>query len=83
MDPEDPSTIENWQAKCFDAAEARAWIAAAPGRFTPWTAAAWRGEGFGPTDAALWSEIYTDPRAARNRRSAGYADPFEADVDPD
>ena len=26
MDPEDPSTIENWQAKCFDAAEARAWI---------------------------------------------------------
>ncbi len=57
----------------------REWLAAATHRFTPFTAATWRFEGFGPNDAALWSEVYCDPMLARRRRSQGYLDPFEMD----
>ncbi len=79
MNPDDPDTIGVWTDQGYSEAAARAWIIAAPGRFTPWTARLWIVEGFGPTDAAVWSEVYCDPVAARQRRSAGYADPFDPD----
>ena len=65
-----------WADKGFSEADALAWLAAAPGRFTPWTARAWAAEGFWPHDAAAWSEAFTDPRAAREHRSFGYG-PFD------
>ncbi|HZO93242.1 MAG TPA: hypothetical protein VFB22_05690 [Candidatus Baltobacteraceae bacterium] len=68
-----------WVQYGFTEDEARAWRAAATPRFTPFTASTWRFEGFGPNDAALWSEVYCDPMLARQRRSRGYADPFDAD----
>ncbi len=68
-----------WVQYGFTENEARAWLAAAIYRFTPFTAAVWRFEGFGPDDAALWSEVYCDPMLARQRRSRGYADPFEGE----
>jgi hypothetical protein len=77
-DPDDPDTIAAWEAKGFARNEARAWITAAPGRFTPWTASEWRREGFGPDDAAMWSEVFADPGMARMYRSAGYASPFDS-----
>jgi len=40
----------------FTEGETRAWVGAASYRFTPFTAAVLRHEGFGPDDAALWSE---------------------------
>jgi hypothetical protein len=64
-----------WQDQCYSEAAARAWIAAAPG-FTPWTARLWVAQGFGPDDAAVWSEFYPDPAEARERRSVGYHDPL-------
>lgn len=35
--------------------------------------------GIGPRDAALWSDVFADPRTARERRSEGYADPFDTE----
>jgi hypothetical protein len=75
-DLDDPHTLGLWADRGFDEATARAWLAAAPGRFTPWTARQWAAEGFWPHDAAVWSEAFADPRAARERRSFGYG-PFD------
>jgi hypothetical protein len=75
-DPDDPHTLGTWQDRGFPASEARAWLTAAPGRFTPWTARQWAAEGFWPHDAAAWSEAFADPCAARERRSFGYG-PFD------
>lgn len=71
MDPEDPDTLAAWAEAGFDRAETRAWIEAASVRFTPWTARQWAAEGFWPHDAAVWSEAFADPHAARVRRSFG------------
>jgi hypothetical protein len=65
-----------WVQYGFTEDEARQWRAAATPRFTPFTAATWRFEGFGPSDASLWSEVYCEPRLARERRNRGYNDPF-------
>lgn len=78
-DPDDPEAIGAWADQGYSEPAARAWIAAAPGRFTPWTARLWIAQGFGPADAAVWSEVYADPAEARERRSAGYHDPFDPD----
>lgn len=77
-DPDDPEVIGAWTARGFPAADARAWLTVAPGRFTPWTAQQWAAEGFWAHDAAAWSEAFADPRAARERRSFGYG-PFDGE----
>ncbi len=78
-DPGDPEVIGAWEDRGFTWDEARAWLEVAPGRFTQWTARLWIAEGFGPRDAALWSDVFADPRTARQRRSEGYADPFDTE----
>jgi hypothetical protein len=75
-DPDDPDTLGLWQDRGFTPADARAWLDAAPGRFTPWTARQWAAEGFWAHDAAEWSEAFADPHAARVQRSFGYG-PFD------
>lgn len=72
----DDDTLAAWADRGFSAADARAWLEAAPGRFTPWTARLWAAEGFWPHDAAAWSEAFADPHAARRHRSFGYG-PFD------
>ena len=37
----------------------------------------WAAEGFGPVDAALWSEVFASPVCARIHRAAGYGSPFD------
>jgi hypothetical protein len=75
----DADVVAAWQDHGFDAQTAVAWLEAAPGRFTQWTARQWIDEGFGPRDAALWSDVFACPVRARERRQAGYGDPFDLD----
>ena len=70
--------LDDWRAAGFSETEAHDWLAAAGNRFTPHTARAWIAEGFGPADAALWSEVYADPVKARERRNAGFTDAMTA-----
>lgn len=77
--PDDPHTLGAWQDHGFDETAARAWLSITPGRFTQWTAQQWIAEGFGPQDAAVWSDVFACPKAARERRAAGYLDPFATD----
>jgi hypothetical protein len=79
MESWDSEVVAAWQDKGFDPERAVAWLEVAPGRFTQWTARLWIAEGFGPRDAALWSDVFADPRAARERRSEGYSDPFDTE----
>jgi hypothetical protein len=73
----DFDTLAAWADKGFSESDTLAWLDAAPGRFTPWTARLWAAEGFWPHDAAEWSETFADPHAARIQRSFGYG-PFDA-----
>ncbi len=66
-----------WRDAGFAESDGLAWMAAASVRFTPHTARAWIAEGFGPADAAVWSEVYADPVQARERRNAGFTDPWQ------
>lgn len=76
MDSANGSVLETWRAAGSADDDATAWITAATPRFTPHTARAWQREGFGPADAALWSEVHADPAAARAQRSSGFDNPF-------
>jgi hypothetical protein len=76
MQTPDPDTLGAWQDRGFTPDEARAWLTRAPGRFTPSTARQWATEGFWAHDAAVWSEAFANPRAAREHRSFGYG-PFD------
>jgi hypothetical protein len=74
--PVHPPSFTTWRTKGFTDGEAMLWIACMPNRFTAYTAREWKDAGFGPADAALWSEVFANPEAARARRQAGWDNPF-------
>ena len=69
--------LEPWLEAGFDLDAAAVWSTIEPpGRFTPAIARAWADEGFGPADAALWSDEFDDAVIARKHRNGRRISPF-------
>ena len=74
----DDDDLVQWNRQGFTDDEAHKWLSVIlRGRFTPHTAREWADAGFGPADAAQWSERYTNPLVARMMRQDVTADPSE------